>query len=988
MRRYKIVIFILLLAGSVGAVDNTATMGSRAEDFPSLRIFRSGNAYDDAGDFISGVSFWGRNAARISAGQGHEHPSGRKWFDSLKVHASIAGRTLLTEAYSDFMFYVECGNAKVDYGVSFDYGNAQTHNFWYIADSLSLIWDDLFFVLADDSDSVVYALRTASCVGTADPDRKWANVDLPDSQKYQSQFGTYNNPSDNNYPATDAQYMNYTDTINYALMKSHAYLRLKDSGKLFSNLDSTMDGFTFDNSHPDSWRSPNYVHSPGNGYSWWSFGGNTGGAIWSYGAADIDWVGYDAPFVIGGPNYTILGNAWSASFNIMLDTMKDMGISTSCNYVNGSPSGVESYAARHGEPVTTLFFEFRGNDLLYKTYATITAPTGSNAELSRVDSAILYNIPHVNEFRSFGGFADDTSHAWAAHSYLCAHMTYQDTALTYFCFQNWKNGSAADGDSMYLANWGLFKLDYGDVLNERQYVDTGTTVDGDPIHLFWREYENAYVLWYPPDALTDDTALTNYYEWDCGQPVYELGRSSPGHVDSTYRANGKIRISPRHGVVAWKLGSEAPPSISDILPTSSYKDSTDAVTATIEDDYGIDSIFNYVWHPDSTPGVHDSISIWDTVFSAGVLLWSPSHNYTWPDSGDFYIVFAAKDDSLNWTRDSIQILADVAHNPPVISNIAPVAAYRDSTDSIMADITDNAGVDSIWSYVRNPNGDSIHVADSVLSPISASFHYSHEYTWLDSGLYWLVFVAKDEEVSETRDSLQILVSVQGVAVDAITFDYSTGMIDAHGRAAGNEDNNYGNNTIIYNSDFYYHAIIGDYSMDDSLSTSWTIDSGWFVWNSEGVGFYSASDTTYMYLVMVTDDRDWVELEMTWNSWNALNLWTNPGGDYLSCISDTIIITSTSHPIGTIDTISIHPNTADGGMWLDSVKYSTGNFGFMIINEPVGTSTGNELVYMRSTENATVAYRPWIRIFPHISAVAALETTIWQGIRIEKTRIQP
>jgi len=39
-----------------------------------------------------------------------------------------------------------------------------------------------------------------------------------------------------------------------------------------------------------------------------------------------------------------------------------------------------------------------------------------------------------------------------------------------------------------------------------------------------------------------------------------LGRTYPGQIDSTYRADGVIRISPNHGVVAWKVSGESGPS--------------------------------------------------------------------------------------------------------------------------------------------------------------------------------------------------------------------------------------------------------------------------------------------------------------------------------------------------------------------------------------------------------------------------------------------
>lgn len=988
----KLTIILFLLVGTAGAADNSATMGSYAEDFPSLRIWRSGNAYDDLGDFVSGNGFWGRNAARVSGGVANNQISGADtamFFDSLKIHASGASRTIITEAYTDFMFYVECGNSNTENYTGKDavgWLNAFPHNYRTSSDSLGLTWNDQFFQMADDSDSVNYALRWTSCAEGADVGRKWANADYSAYQIRQSQFGIYSGADDENWPGTDAYYMNYTDSMNYALMKSTAYRRLKDSSYYFLNLDTAVDGFTYDNSQPESFRSPNYIHDPGSEIYYYTFGGNTGGQVWSTGAADIDWIGYDEPMVKYGASYSVLQTAWHASFNVMLDTMKDMGIATSANFVNGSPTDVDGYAARQGEVVTVLFFELRAGDLLTKRYLDITATQGPNAELSRVDSAILYGIPHCNEFRSLGSHADDTGNSYSAHTYLCAHLTYQDTALSYFCFQNWKNGSSADGDSMYLANWGLFKQDFGNVLNTRQLYTTGTTVDGDPVNVFWREYENAFVYWFPPYNLTDDSAYTNYVEIDCGEPVYELGRSNPGHVDSTFRSDGNIRISPWRGVVAWKADTDGPPSITAISPDETYKDSTDDVTATIEDAYGVNHIWTWIHHPDSTPGVHDTISVFDSAYSTGdtAVTWNPSHEYTWPDSGNYWIVFVAVDDSGNTVAESLLILADVDHDYPIIANIQPTYGYTDSTDDISADITDpGGGTQYIYCWIIDPENDSNHVDGDTLSPVDVDTTMTYSYTWNDSGNHYIVWKAIDEGPAETIESLLVTISVQGVAEDSIRFDVSTGMIDVSCSGPPSSDTNVNQGSIIYlyNSEFYYHTFVGDYSIDDSLNEDWTIDSFWLVWNSEGVNpNYQGDDSTFMYLVMLDDNRDWIEIEATWLNWNSLNTWTNPGGDVLGCISDTTVVKSSTHPSGTIDTITIHRDTEYGEMWLDSCKYATGNFGFMILNKAApGTAIGDELVYMRSTEHANASYRPWMKAFPHSSPLADLGVFILKGL---------
>jgi hypothetical protein len=87
--------------------------------------------------------------------------------------------------------------------------------------------------------------------------------------------------------------------------------------------------------------------------------------------------------------------------------------------------------------------------------------------------------------------------------------------------------------------------------------------------------------------------------------------------------------------------------------------------------------------------------------------------------------------------------APPAEQPPTISSIGPSSGYRDSTSVVTGHIDDDEGTTHVWSYVWNTTSDSIGIADSTLAAPSTSFTYAHNYTWLDSGYYYIVYHAAD-----------------------------------------------------------------------------------------------------------------------------------------------------------------------------------------------------------------------------------------------------
>jgi hypothetical protein len=105
------------------------------------------------------------------------------------------------------------------------------------------------------------------------------------------------------------------------------------------------------------------------------------------------------------------------------------------------------------------------------------------------------------------------------------------------------------------------------------------------------------------------------------------------------------------------------------------------------------------------------------------------------------------------------ILIRAGEQPPAIGNILPTSGYRDSTYAVSALITDDFGVNRAYCSLRKPNGDSVFIADSALSPVSVSFTFSHDYQFLDSGNYKIIFGAADDSGHVTWDTSIILIDV-------------------------------------------------------------------------------------------------------------------------------------------------------------------------------------------------------------------------------------
>jgi hypothetical protein len=483
----------------------------------------------------------------------------------------------------------------------------------------------------------------------------------------------------------------------------------------------------------------------------------------------------------------------------------------------------------------------------------------------------------------------------------------------------------------------------------------------------------------------DDSVEINLAHGD-NKVWYEVGVDA----DTSAIADSIFYVKPYEGVVVVAAQpSEAAPVISNIQPDTGIVANLDTLSCVMEDDYGIDEIWNYIWPPDSTPGVNDSVHVHTTVISPVDPYIEYENEYTWVDSGWHWIVFVATDDSANSTAESLQIFVDVSHVYPVISSIRGTKPYVDSTGVLSANITDNGGTKYVYCWVRDPSNDSLHVGGDTLSPVDTDTTMSYTYMWLETGTFYIHFKAIDEEPAMTHDSAEIIILSAGYLEDAIIFADSTGMIDAYGDGrSGHETDSNGALVYLYVSHWYYHSFMGDYSMDDSLDEDWVIDSMLVIFQTEATANYFSNDTTYLFLSMMADDRTWVELQLSWNNYQSGVAWDNGGGDVIGCMSDTIKVYQGSHAAGTWDTFKVHTNTEYGEMYMDSMKVSTGNYGFGIGTEMKGTADGGEIVYIRSTEYAVSAYRPYMVVYPHSVVAAIVDAgTIWQGIDIQGVDIR-
>lgn len=760
MKRVLLLLFLLLLV----------TSASAANEFPMMigKMVKGGNTYDglDRQSFFDAHGFWAKHADYVIAGHAESTTSDGKFFDALKVSSSDSGTTTITLVYINEHYSIMCDDINTD---TTDNGwNVDMYNFHFMTDSLGLTYEDYFFHYDDTYDSCVFPVW-AGCTGYGDAHRYFDNAVIADSQKRVSQDFLGNDFGDSRWPGGDANILNYyTDPTAFAKARAYGYLRMLNNSSLFFGLDSTPGGLWSDNHDYDGAVAESYIYNVNRGNNMWSYGGATGGDVWSSSSGDMDWAEIAAPM---GANQ---GTAWAAfgtAYSLFADTLTDYGYTIVANVVNLRASRVDDLLKNGAEAVAVASIEFGGNDMI-NNYWSRAKGQDENADITRLDTLKAYGIKWINEFRYYwdNPAANDTTNSWLAHSAFGTYLVFYDPTLSLFTYNTRvPSYGTGDGDTLSWSNWDLWKINMGDTIADwYTTVDTGLTNQSNSVHLLIREFDSGWAAFLPKEADGSDTSSTEYYTYDFGDGVYVLGENSPGHAsDSTFKSDGEVNIQYGHSVIVLKSQGDASPSISDILPASGYVDSTDRITFTATDDLKIDSVTTYIWPPDSASGVNDSIHIHDTTFGTTITEYSPNlddYDYLWLDSGQTYIVVVAWDSAGQENRDSTLILIDVQQNEaPVISVILPTAVYVDSTERITFTVVDDFGeLDSVFCYLWSPSSDSINVYDTVFSPQITTYSPNladYDVTWSIEGTYYLVIVAVDDPDNVSRDSVQVAVTV-------------------------------------------------------------------------------------------------------------------------------------------------------------------------------------------------------------------------------------
>lgn len=257
-----------------------------------------------------------------------------------------------------------------------------------------------------------------------------------------------------------------------------------------------------------------------------------------------------------------------------------------------------------------------------------------------------------------GAWNADSNRIYMAHYTFFLHMrdtnAYMSPGFWSQSFR-WRTIHEVDFGEPDSAGWTVSYTGNGDYAPATPYI-----------YLNERTYKNGSVV-----ILFRTAHATADYAADSAEiNLHDLFKEVDANADTSETADSIFYLRPYDGKILITAG-EQPPSIGTILPASGYVDSTDAVSAVITDDYGVNHIYNYIWPPDSVHGVNDSISIFDSAYTTGdtAVSWTPSHDYVWTDSGQTWIVFVAADDSSNVTRDSNQILIDVQAAPAAADSV-------------------------------------------------------------------------------------------------------------------------------------------------------------------------------------------------------------------------------------------------------------------------------------------------------------------------------
>lgn len=528
MIRYFLIFMLMvnLMVSTVGAVDK----------YPSMNVFKVGNRYDNVDSMKASVNFYGANMDVVLNGSGHEFINGTRWFDSLKVEASTASRTIETYPYANFQYWLICDDTLSDTlagGINVPWMRTMRE-----VDAQSGIRESMYIHYGDDSIMQTMSASGNSCPGhTTDLTR--GNVPGWGPTYRLAQGNTWWNESgDWAFPAGRIGVYNPLYS-KFGSIRSEAFLTIWGDPVTWIGLDSAIDGFYMDNC---------YIGAAYGGGAYWgndsSKGGATGPAGWSILNDNVDFLEFDGP----GTNDAVYYGHFTDAYKVGGSTAVANGFNYVGNFATTSSTYLDELTILSGNVVSHVFFETRLGDLIIKRWSQI------QGDLSRQDACIAYpGLKNYWECRPLSDQPDDTGYSFFAHSAFAAFCVIQDTASSYFCYSGFGNGT---GDTLYWTNFDLFQVDLGEPKGPtRTLVDTGTTTGAESVHFLYREYENGYAYGLPKEADGSDTTASNTYDYDLGADtgLYVLGDSEPGHAsDSTYKANGTITIRPGHWGIALK----------------------------------------------------------------------------------------------------------------------------------------------------------------------------------------------------------------------------------------------------------------------------------------------------------------------------------------------------------------------------------------------------------------------------------------------------
>ena len=188
---------------------------------------------------------------------------------------------------------------------------------------------------------------------------------------------------------------------------------------------------------------------------------------------------------------------------------------------------------------------------------------------------------------------------------------------------------------------------------------------GDCIYLWRCKYDNSgdtAIALFLSGRGSETGQLTDTFPYYLGgyfKKVDVNGDTAEASVDTAY-------MRPCEGWIGVQGGgpSEQPPSISGLSSSKDTVDVQTTITATCTDDYGIDSVDLFVYLPDSTAWVNDSVSILDTLLGADETTYNLSETYLWDTTGGHWVYLVLVDDSDNVKTGSLYVDVQAAEEPP------------------------------------------------------------------------------------------------------------------------------------------------------------------------------------------------------------------------------------------------------------------------------------------------------------------------------------